>query len=135
MRTQAFNAFRGVSLSLLLCPLSLFPRNLVAGEVVSWGSNRYGQTNAPPDLTNVIAVAAGATHSLALRADSTVAAWGDGTYGQILVPLGLTNVVAVAAGDLHSLALKSDGTVVAWGAGTANSGTWPDLGQSLVPLS
>ena len=81
----------------------------------------------------MIAVAAGTAHSLALRADGTVAAWGDSTYGQISVPIGLTNVVAIAAGDLHSLALKSDGTVVAWGAGAANSGTWPDLGQSLMP--
>src|SRR5437867_1561245 len=50
MKTWAFNACGSVSLSVLLCLLDLYPRNLVAGEVISWGSNRYGQTNAPPDL-------------------------------------------------------------------------------------
>src|SRR5437867_1646755 len=68
MRTQAFNAFRSVSLSLLLCPLSLFSRNLVAGEVVSWGSNRYGQTNAPPQLQASLAepLRSGTTFSISL---------------------------------------------------------------------
>jgi hypothetical protein len=62
-----------------------------------------------------------ASHSLALRADGTVALWGqawDDTNCFCIpltwVPDGLTNVVAVAAGYLHSVALRSDGTVVAW---------------------
>ena len=97
MKTWAFNAFRSVSVTVLLCLLDLFPRNIVAGEVVSWGSNRYGQTNAPPELTNVISAVAGASHSLALRADGTVVAWGDDRAGQCDVPVGLSNVVAIAA--------------------------------------
>jgi hypothetical protein len=89
----------------------------------------------------VMAVAAGAYHSLALKADGTVAAWGAGTnnsgsnphYGQSAVPAGLSNVVAIAAGAYHSLALRTDGTVAAWGAGTTNTGLNPDYGQSQVP--
>jgi len=41
--------------------------------------------------------------------------------------------MAIAAGGIHSLALQSNGTVVAWGAGTNNTGSWPDLGQAMVP--
>ena len=63
----------------------------------------------------MVAVAAGGVHSLALRADGTVAAWGDNEYGQTTVPAWLSNVVAVAAGVVHSLALRADGTVATWG--------------------
>ncbi|AKC82988.1 hypothetical protein IMCC26134_09730 [Verrucomicrobia bacterium IMCC26134] len=61
------------------------------------------------------AIAAGASHSLALRSDGTIAAWGDNTYGQTTPPAGLSNVVAIAARLYHNLALRGDGTVVAWG--------------------
>jgi hypothetical protein len=67
-------------------------------------------------LTNVVAVAGGGQHSLALKLDSTVAAWGWHVFGETNVPAGLTNVVAIAANYGYSLALKSDSTVVGWGA-------------------
>src|SRR5882672_2197926 len=35
--------------------------------VVAWGQNPSGQTNVPPGLTNVMAVAGGSQHSLALK--------------------------------------------------------------------
>ena len=79
-----------------------------------------------PDLTNVVAIAAGSAHSLALRSDGTVVAWGDDGDGQANVPFGLNNVVAVAAGGFNSLALKNDGSVVTWGDNSA--------GQSSVPV-
>jgi Regulator of chromosome condensation (RCC1) repeat/Immunoglobulin I-set domain len=87
-----------------------------ADPVMVWGYNDYGQTNVPPEATNVIALAAGDHHCLALRADGTVVAWGgDSTRGQTNVPPGLTNVVSIAAGSAHSLALGRDGTVTLWG--------------------
>ena len=46
------------------------------GTVVAWGYNNYGQTNVPPDLRGVTAIAAGAFHSLALKSNGTVVAWG-----------------------------------------------------------
>jgi hypothetical protein len=67
-------------------------------------------------LSNVVAIAAGEDHSMALRSDGTVVGWGQNTYGQGSPPRGFSNVVAIAAGSAHSLALRSDGTVVAWGA-------------------
>jgi hypothetical protein len=72
-------------------------------------------------LGAAVAIAAGYLHSLAIRADGTVAAWGDNGYGQTNVPAGLSNVVAIAAGFSASLALKADGTVVAWGSGVGTN--------------
>ena len=84
-------------------------------------------------LSNVVAMAAGSHHSLAVRSDGTLVAWGTSAVGEIgngttntlvdapaqVLGVGgagvLTGVVAVAAGEFHSLALRSDGTVVAWG--------------------
>jgi len=86
-----------------------------SGTVTAWGYNNNGQTDVPAGLTNVVAVAGGEYHSLALRADGTVTAWGYNGYGQTTVPAGLSNVVAVAAGYGHSLALRADGTVAVWG--------------------
>jgi hypothetical protein len=60
-------------------------------------------------------IAAGGSHSLALKYDGTVVAWGYNNNGQSSVPAGLSGVTQIAGGGAHSLALKSDGTVVAWG--------------------
>ena len=88
---------------------------LVHSMVVAWGDNAGGQTNVPPGLTNVVAIAAGGGHNLALQASGTVAAWGDNSWGQTNVPTGLNNVAAIAAGGYHNLVLQSNGTVTAWG--------------------
>jgi hypothetical protein len=83
--------------------------------VVSWGLNSYGQIIIPPGLSGVTAIAAGGSHTVALKNDGTVVAWGYNAYGQCNVPTGLSAVTAIAAGSAHTVALKSDGTVVAWG--------------------
>lgn len=83
-----------------------------ATTVVSWGNNTYGQTNVPPGLTNIVAVAARELHTVGLRVDGTVVSWGEASRTN--VPPGLSNVVAVAAGGVHSVALKRDGKVAAW---------------------
>ena len=80
------------------------------GTVVGWGGPPI-----TPGLTNIVAVATGYLHALALRADGTVVAWGGNYYGQTNVPSPLTNAVAIATGDFHNLALRADGTVTAWG--------------------
>jgi hypothetical protein len=87
----------------------------VEPRVHVWGANFDGQTNVPPWLTNVKAIAAGYTHCLALRSNGTVVAWGDNSLGQTNGHVSLTNIVAVAAGQYHNLALRSNGTVFAWG--------------------
>jgi hypothetical protein len=60
-------------------------------------------------------VAAGSYHTVALKADGSVACWGDNFYGQCNVPVGLGTVTAVAAGLYHTVALKQDGLVACWG--------------------
>ena len=56
--------------------------------LAAWGDNSYGQTNIPAGLTNVVAIAVGYEHSLALRADGTVAAWGRTLRGRRQFPPG-----------------------------------------------
>ncbi|MGH7967843.1 MAG: RCC1 domain-containing protein, partial [Limisphaerales bacterium] len=83
-------------------------------------------------LTSVVAISAGESHNLALRADGTVWAWGWNGFGQLgngttndahtpVQVSGLSNVVAISGRAYHCLALKSDGTVWAWG--------WNSFGQ------
>lgn len=107
------------------------------GTVWAWGSNGSGQLglgdtsnrSTPTQITtlsSIICVAAGLSHSLAIKSGGTVYAWGlnskgqlgDGTTTNKLSPVqvsGLTGVTAVGAGRAHSLALKSGGTVWSWG--------------------
>lgn len=110
------------------------------GAVYAWGLNDAGQLGigrkkkmalAPervPELANVIAIAAGDAHSLAVTNDGHLYAWGrnnfsalgDGTTKDRLKPtrVNLTNVIGVAAGAAHSLALVGSGAVYSWGRGT-----------------
>jgi alpha-tubulin suppressor-like RCC1 family protein len=149
-----------------------------AGSVYAWGNNDHAQlgngttdTHTLPvlvrdapgaspgvklpsrSLGNVIAVAAGWGHSLALKADGTVWAWGENDGGQlgngsttsnslptqvrgprgrrraVLAEAFLTGIVAIAAGERFSVALRVDGTVWAWGAndeGQLGDGTLTD---------
>jgi hypothetical protein len=76
-------------------------------------------------LRDVVAVAAGESHSVALRSDGSVVEWGLDHGGRTTVVPTLSSVVGVAAGYDHSLAVKADGTVVAWGA--------TNYGQTKVP--
>jgi alpha-tubulin suppressor-like RCC1 family protein len=111
------------------------------GTVKSWGLNTQGQLGdgsttqrtSPVSVTGlgsnvIVAIAAGASHSVALTSTGTVFTWGLNTSGQLgigstnpststtAVPVtGLTGVVAIAAHSNHTLALKSDGTLVGWG--------------------
>ncbi len=103
------------------------------GRVSAWGGRGFGETNIPPDLPEVAAIDAGNDFTLALQRNGKVVAWGTSAYGAAAPPQDLTNAVAVAAGWYHALALKDDGTVAAWGAGGINSGTFPQLGQGMVP--
>ena len=60
----------------------------------------------PMGLSNVIAIAAGFSHSVALKRDGTVVCWGKSSLEQCSVPAGLTGVIAIAAGGNQTLALK-----------------------------
>jgi alpha-tubulin suppressor-like RCC1 family protein len=121
------------------------------GELGNGSATRYSGLSTPGQVVNlsqVVSVAGGDDHSLALRSDGTVWAWGNngwgqlgnGTYTRSLTPTqvsGLTNVKAIAAGSLHNLAVKSDGTVWAWGFnyfGQVRIGPSGDRGNVLSPV-
>lgn len=96
--------------------LSVVAQAQPAGTVVGWGNNSSLQLQIPPALNNnVIGVAAGSAHSLALKSDGTVLGWGLDVSGQADPPLDLSGATSIQAGNAYSLALKSDHTVVSWG--------------------
>jgi hypothetical protein len=91
------------------------------GSVSAWlvGRDSFsnnGQTNVPSGLSlaDVVAISCGTAHTLALKADGTIAVWG-GDGGASQPPASATNVVAVATMGVWNLALRADGTVVDWG--------------------
>jgi hypothetical protein len=91
------------------------------GSLVAWGKNPYGQTNLPASATNVVAIAAGDYHFVALRADGTVIAWGDTNFSQCQIPAVTQSLGQIAAGSVHSLALLGQPlqrTVLAGGSAT-----------------
>jgi hypothetical protein len=125
------------------------------GTVWGWGDNSRGQlgdntiTNhyAPIQvkghsnvgyLDDIIAIAAGTTHSLALKNDGTVWVWGENSTGQggqgstatdyYETPIQvkgqngisyLTNISSISAGESHNIALSYNGNVFAWGSNGA----------------
>ena len=117
------------------------------GTVWGWGYNLYRRassasstsvigptavTNASNPsshvaMTDVVAISAGATHSVAVRADGTVVAWGSDAYGQlcdgtttgqyfstIALGVGRIAVRAVAAGG-YTMTQRDDGSIVGCG--------------------
>jgi alpha-tubulin suppressor-like RCC1 family protein len=145
------------------------------GTVWAWGSNSNGQlgngtmgtgtdSSTPVQvigLAGMIAVAAGQSHSVALRNivglinDGTVWAWGSNSNGQLgngtagpgtdsSLPVQvsvLTGVTAIAAGSFHTVAVRNiyslanDGTVWVWGSnasGQLGDGTVTDEWQPVI---
>jgi alpha-tubulin suppressor-like RCC1 family protein len=105
----------------------------IDGTVAQWGDETiYNDDTPPAGLSNVVAIAAGSSHTLALKSDGTVIGWGLNDVGQATgipttnapnisagqVILGgqiLSNVVSVAANENYNVALKNDGTIISWG--------------------
>ena len=112
------------------------------GTLWAWGLNNRGQlgssTNSSTNAANAApiqispdlytSVAAGAYHSLALRADGSLYAWGYNYYGQLGNGASTSAAAAnptpslvsgtytqAAAGITHSVALQADGSLWAWG--------------------
>ncbi len=126
--------------------------------VECWGRNDSGQlgndttTSSPSPtatqvagLTDVKAIAAGGSHTCAIRKDRTVVCWGDNQSGQLgdgtltssttPVPVSnLTGVVGIAAGGSHTCAVRKDRTVVCWGSNSAGQLGTGDNTSSPVPV-
>lgn len=108
------------------------------GTVWAWGDNSAGQlgTGFPEEsglfpvlvagLQDIVSVAAGAYHSIAVRGDGTVFTWGDNSSGQlgrsgvasdtpVAIP-SLGGIKKAGAGDFHTFAISNDSQVYGWGA-------------------
>jgi alpha-tubulin suppressor-like RCC1 family protein len=105
--------------------------------LTSWGqpdsSNCYVRQRGPvrvEGVDNVVQIAAGAFHNLALTASGHVFAWGNSDYGQLglgstthvssphLIPeLSRAGVISLAAGGWHSGVITAGGVVYVWGRG------------------
>ncbi len=115
------------------------------GSLWAWGSNNFGQlgnsTNSGTTASNTTPlqvsggnytrVAAGASHTLALRDDGVLYAWGSNFYGQLGNGTSATTSATpspspgpvnggglytqIAAGLYHSIALRADGSLWTWG--------------------
>lgn len=100
--------------------------------VACWGSDIHGQSTVPQGLGPCNAVAGGAAHTVALRADGTVACWGSNQYMQAAVPPGLPLCSAIAAGWNHTIAISTTGGVYAWGL---NQDGQVDVPTGLPPIA
>jgi alpha-tubulin suppressor-like RCC1 family protein len=143
------------------------------GGVWAWGSNTSGQTGngdntatmlkrankvrtsstGPTYLTNIVSIAAGNSHSIALDGSNTVWTWGANNNGQLGIndssitarylakTFGMTNVTYIGACGGRSFVTKSDHSVWAWGLnssgqlgiGTVNAN--PKLAPTQVSIS
>jgi uncharacterized delta-60 repeat protein len=107
-------------------------RWFIGPYILGWGNSVPGPIPQAP--VDVVQVAAGSTHGLALHRNGTVTGWGSNSYGERTIPTGLTNVIAIAAGDSFSLALKSDGTVQAWGRNPGGSSFVNPIATGVVAI-
>lgn len=145
------------------------------GTLYGWGLNLLGQLGAGEDNLgehvtlpvkvdmsgvlkgkNVVEIATGPYHSLALTDDGKVYAWGWNIHGQLgtgvdreqvaIVPAAVYDagalygkfVTSIATGDNHTLALTSDGLVYAWGSNLhgqiGNGASGPVVVERPVPI-
>ena len=70
----------------------------VNGDLVCFGSKKFGKCSVPSDLCPVVAAAAGHYHTCAVRANGDLVCFGRNEYGECDVPPDLGPVVAVAVG-------------------------------------
>ncbi len=102
--------------------------NRTVGTAVAAGTNIYGECDLE-DWTDIVAIAAGACHTVGVKADGTVVANGYDSYGACDIE-SWTDIVTVAAGENYTVGIKSDGTVVATGdnyKGQCNVDGWTDI--------
>ncbi len=142
--------------------------------LASWGRNAFGQIGDGTFSTTIsklvpvetdqggiysektlVQVVRGASHTVALYTDGTVAAWGLNQNGRIGINVSDNSrytvpqlvdttsgsalagkfVVALAAGDYHTLALCSDGTVVGWGGNSQGQLGTNNFNDAIRPVA
>ena len=130
-----------------------------SGSVWSWGYGAFGKLGhgdqqdqlLPKKIEafadqRVVALSAGAAHSLARTADGAVWSWGMGYFGRLghgdqqgqplpkkVEAFAGRRVVTVSAGTGHNLALTADGAVWSWGDGGRGKLGHGDQQDQLLP--
>jgi len=79
-------------------------QSALAGTIVGWGQDLYGEVTSP-EGNDFVAIAAGINSSLALKSDGSIVGWGSNYWGKTTPPPG-NDFVAIAAGQGHSLAIR-----------------------------
>ncbi len=116
------------------------------GTVVAWGNGSYGQLDVPTNLTDVVNVASGSQHCLALRSNGVAVGWGYNYFQQATVPdwwyadgygsyYVNGNITNIAAGSWHSLALLQAGFVTGWGDSSGGATFVPAGIHSVVAVA
>jgi alpha-tubulin suppressor-like RCC1 family protein len=106
------------------------------GSLWAWGDNSSGelgngesssgkkQSTPIKIMDDVAQVAAGSSHTLAIKTDGSLWAWGSNSYGELgdgttspkTTPTKiLDNISQVSAGSNHSIAISSDNILYSWG--------------------
>lgn len=92
------------------------------GNFHAWGDKELFampdlQATKPEEMSNLVKVAAGYDHVMALDADGKVWAWGNGRNGQTRVPPSIQRekIIDIYAGYKFSLVLMENGETAAWG--------------------
>jgi alpha-tubulin suppressor-like RCC1 family protein len=133
------------------------------GFVWAWGLNDHGQLgissfeeriNKPtklihfPPNTRIVAIAGGASHSLAIDSAGRVWAWGANLVGQlgnltnidthgpsqVQFPPGTPRALSIAAGGAHSHAVDANLNLWAWGLNANGQLGNPQVGNTNAPV-
>ncbi|MGI6166243.1 MAG: RCC1 domain-containing protein [Limnochordia bacterium] len=121
------------------------------GTVWAWGDNSLGQLGNAlatmddysipvpvADLTNIVSIAAGAEHSVALQSDGTVWTWGSNRCGQLgqgdmeqdysyqPVPVVGLSAAVIGTGEGHTIIVVAESAATSWAWGRNESGQLGD---------
>ncbi|RLN71609.1 hypothetical protein BBJ28_00007494 [Nothophytophthora sp. Chile5] len=142
----------------MVCSTALTFLLTESGKMFTLGANGYGQCGigaegvsvVPPtrvdiDGDEIVDIAAGYQHGVALTADGTVFTWGKGERGQLgfgtgntdapqeLIALKDKKVASVSAGFNHSCAVTEDGELFVWGKLLNPKGKAESNGDQITP--
>ncbi|WP_437275116.1 hypothetical protein WME90_28130 [Sorangium sp. So ce375] len=156
-------ALSGISIDEIGCGSSYSMALAKGVGVYAWGHNDFGQVGNGTDSLNVllptlvrglegaevIHIAAGGFHGLALYSSGRVMAWGYGPSGQLgvdgvdgnrsltaveaRVPINV-KINALAGGAYHTVALADDATVWSWGYGESGALGNGEFASSSIPI-
>jgi alpha-tubulin suppressor-like RCC1 family protein len=108
-----------------------------AGVVTCFGSDEYGQLDAPDG--EYVSIAAGEAHTCALAAAGRVTCWGAGTTPAIGECEARPNCgqsappddafVQISSGAVHVCGVTKEGRIMCWGDDAYGKATPPELGR------